>query len=380
MMKFSLRRTFELGLALLFVFFHFTPENLSRVTSVQRAGYLNRARVWHKTNIPEMNIVDGPRTDIAVPPNTEVTCTYVEDGSSGPGYAPKFKCRLQGSNQLVRVKYSSREVVAEVAGSRLFWMLGFYADAYYPVKLRCLQCPENHPFHPADDEPRVDRVLEPALIEKVYAGAIISEYQDQGWSWEELDQSDPAAGGATKAERDALKLLAVFVQHTDSKPSQQRLACPEKDLKKKQGDQMCSAPILMIQDLGSTFGMGGDDVADTSSMDLEAWRRQPVWNVLKEQEFFQKNGYATCFGTLVPAWDNGLRDPEISEEGRVFLAGLLNQMSDEQIRQLFIVSRADLTGQQIEDKGVLRSVTIEDWVRAFQEKRQEINEHHCFKQ
>ena len=31
--------------------------------------------------------------------------------------------------------------------------------------------------------------------------------------------------GAPRAQRDALKLLAVFLQHTDRKPEQQRIVC-----------------------------------------------------------------------------------------------------------------------------------------------------------
>ena len=38
-----------------------------------------------------------------------------------------------------------------------------------------------------------------------------------------------AAGGAPRAHRDALKLLAVFIQHTDNKAAQQRLVCVSDD-------------------------------------------------------------------------------------------------------------------------------------------------------
>ena len=36
---------------------------------------------------------------------------------------------------------------------------------------------------------------------------------------------DPEFGGAPRAHRDAMKLLAVFLQHTDTKPEQQRIVC-----------------------------------------------------------------------------------------------------------------------------------------------------------
>lgn len=62
-----------------------------------------------------------------------------------------------------------------------------------------------------------------------------------------------------------------------------------------------------------------------------------------------------------------LYHPAISEDGRLFLAGLLNRLSVAQIRQLFEAARV----------GDLTSVDADQWTTAFLTKRREINEGRC---
>lgn len=45
----------------------------------------------------------------------------------------------------------------------------------------------------------------------------------EGWSWRELEDIADNSVGAPRAQIDALKLLAAFIQHVDSKPSNQAL-------------------------------------------------------------------------------------------------------------------------------------------------------------
>jgi len=58
----------------------------------------------------------------------------------------------------------------------------------------------------------------------------------------------------------------------------------------------------------------------------------------------------------------------ISEEGRRFLAGLLGQLTDTQIHDLFEVAR--FTRRQ-------PSTTVDDWVAVFKQKRDEIATRSC---
>ena len=82
---------------------------------------------------------------------------------------------------------------------------------------------------------------------KEYSGVTIEKSKDQGWEWKELEEVDPRAGGALPAEMDALKLLAVFVQHGDQKHEQQRLGCNKEDVRdlNGNGEVTCIRPILM---------------------------------------------------------------------------------------------------------------------------------------
>jgi hypothetical protein len=55
-------------------------------------------------------------------------------------------------------------------------------------------------------------------------------------------------------------------------------------------------------------------------------------------------------------------EPQISEAGRQFLAARLLQLSDRQIRDLFAAAR-------FADEG---GVTLDNWVRAFDERARQI--------
>jgi len=373
-------RSFAATIIFLYAIVAFSDDYLGRVSSITRVEYLHRARVWRKVDIPNQNILAGPQSPIAVPLDHEVPCHYVEPDGSPGGFSPKFQCKLD-SGEVVRVKYQSREVFGEIAGSRLLWALGFYADENYPVKIVCLDCPQKNPTDPSDEDVRGKLAIENAMIERSFPGDEIEVQKDQGWEWNELDHVDEKAGGAPRAQIDALKLIAVFMQHNDSKQQQQRLACLPQDIGSEGDKIICKQPVLMIQDLGSTFGMGGEEVTAASSMYFRGWKNQTVWNYAKEEEYAKENPEKqSCVANLVSAEfakRDGLTNPLISEAGRQFLADLLNQLTDKQISDLFRVARSDKLGEMIYVQGRKIPVTIEDWVSAFKEKRQEINNHRC---
>ena len=54
------------------------------------------------------------------------------------------------------------------------------------------------------------------------------------------------AGGAPRAQLDAFKLLAVFIQHTDSKAEQQSIICLNPQ--PSSSPDLCDRPFLMISD------------------------------------------------------------------------------------------------------------------------------------
>jgi len=212
------------------------------------------------------------------------------------------------------------------------------------------------------------RIIDPAVTERKMPGTELSD----AWSWKALDTIDEKAGGAPRAHRDALKLLAVFLQHTDTKPQQQRLICLDPPAAATAGLEAaaiasCSRPFKLIQDVGVTFGRASTFNGNTkSSINLAAWLATPIWT--------ENNG--PCVGNLPKSFTGTLDEPVISEAGRQFLAGLLAQLSDNQIRDLFEVSRVTL---RLRAPGDARSgfPTIDEWVEAFKQKRAEIVNRRC---
>jgi hypothetical protein len=170
-----------------------------------RSRLIARAHVWSATSIRSMDLKAGPRGPGSFAPGQTVHCEYREKDFDGA--SKKFACRLAAGEE-VKVKFGigSGEVCAEVAATRLLWALGFGADRMYPVRVVCRGCPES-----------VGDVVDPAVIERRMAG---KDLPDDGWSWIELDLIDESTGGATKAQVDALKLLATFFRHIDSKREQ----------------------------------------------------------------------------------------------------------------------------------------------------------------
>jgi hypothetical protein len=65
-----------------------------------------------------------------------------------------------------------------------------------------------------------------------------------------------------------MKLLAVFVQHTDTKPEQQRIVCLAHS---PASAASCGRPFLMLNDVGLTFGRANRTNANaTGSVNLVA--------------------------------------------------------------------------------------------------------------
>ncbi len=305
-----------------------------------------------------MDIREGPPGQGGFRFLATVDCDHVDKPLGG--HSLKFACDV-GREDVVKVKVgkSNGEVYGEVAATRLLWALGFGADRMYPVRVRCRGCPARFGGKPSGSN---TTVFDPAVIEREMAGAQFDD--DPGWSWAEIDALDTRAGGASRREIDALKLIAVFLQHTDNKPEQQRLLCIDEPQSKHPA--RCRRPFLMLNDVGLTFGVANflNDNA-LGGANFQAWSDAPVW----------KDAHG-CVGNLSRSFTGTLGNPQISEEGRQFLAGLLARLSDRQIRDVFEVSRFDLRGPAGASPALARP-GIDDWVRVFKQKRDEIAGRRC---
>jgi hypothetical protein len=311
-----------------------------------------------------MDIAAGPTGPGAFAFHETVNCEYVERTLGGA--SPKFACRA-GADDELKVKFggANAEVFAEVAASRLLWALGFGADRMYPVRVICRGCPKEFAGIARDNN---EFVFDPAVVERKMDG---TEFPgDSGWSFTELEAVSEEAGGAPRAHVDALKLLAVFMQHTDTKPEQQRLVCLDAASSKTASDAKpqaipCTRPFMMLQDVGLTFGKANPFNANDKAMHLAEWAATPVW---KDPQ--------RCVGNLPKSLKGTLDDPTIGEAGRKFLAGLLTQLSDRQIRDLFQVSRVTLR-LRAPEKARSGFSTVDEWVSVFKQKRNEIVDHRC---
>jgi len=331
------------------------------VTASERLAAIKHAQVWQPTNVQTLDLKTGPQGKGAFAPNATVTCDYVEEAFSGA--TPKFGCAIDRDDR-VKVRYGrdNYEIFAGVAATRLLWALGFGADQLYPVHVICRGCPRR--IAPADPKPAVsgEARFEYAAIERKMRGRDIeAPSAGEGWSWRELDLVDERVGGAPLAHRDALKLLAVMLQHTDNKPEQQKLLCMDEHVKKIAD---CKSTFMMVHDVGLTFGTATlMNRMSASSANLQAWSRTPVWKDVEH-----------CIGNLPPSQTGTLINPIISEAGRKFLSDLLAELSDRQLQDLFAAARLDeRPGANGEGGG-----SVADWVGAFKKKREEIAAAHCF--
>jgi hypothetical protein len=325
-----------------------------KMTAAMRQAAIRRAHVWASTDVASMDLHAGPQGPGAFAPGETVSCAYVDKKMSGR--SPKFTC-LKAPKDELKVKFGREngEVYAEVAASRLLWALGFVADRMYPVRIVCRGCP-----------PEIERQgTEIASIQRKAAGREIETREISGWEWPELDQVDPHTGGAPRAQRDALKLLAVFLQHTDSKAEQQRLLClgPRE---KGEAPEGCALPSMMVHDLGLTFGRANlFNRAELGSVNLQAWSSTPVWTA----------STGSCIGNMPKSQTGTLDNPMIGEDGRKFLADLLLQLTDTQLRDLFEVSR--FPRRSAPTAASPGTSTVSQWVEAFKTKRAEIVHRVC---
>ena len=150
-----------------------------------------------------------------------------------------------------------------------------------------------------------------------------------------------------------------MIQHTDTKPQQQRLVCLDTtDGLPAEKDGTCGHPFMMINDLGKTFGTATMANGDKkSAVNFQEWSKTPIW----------KDDRA-CVAQLSKSFTGSLEHPKVSEGGRKFLSELLAQLTDDQLRDLFEVARFSKRDS---------SVSVDDWVRAFKQKRDEIANAHC---
>lgn len=363
-----------------------------------RLAAMHDAAIYKPTAVGEADIMAGPKQEkkqFQLHFNDKVICDFATPGSKMGGKTPKFGCKItrvestDGTVQTltpdmdeadpVKVKFggNDNEVYAEIVATRLMWAMGYYSDSWFPVRVECHNCPEN-PV--SGSGPPSTKMFDPATIVRKFPGHKMVEAgkDDEGWSWKELD----TANGSPTYQRDGLKLLAAFMKHSDNKPPQQRLTCDKVHIDQSTTPftTTCEKPVMLVQDVGATFGGGGSFTSNTGAkVNLEEWSAKKLWKETGT-DAAPKECQATLRKSLTA--HDGLSDPHISEEGRRLDAGLLCQLSDKQIEDLFRAARvAAMPKYHNADgsfkTGVSEASVIGQWVAAFKEKREELAKGRC---
>jgi len=126
----------------------------------------------------------------------------------------------------------------------------------------------------------------------------------------------------------------------------------------------CAHTVMMVHDLGQTFGSANLFNRDAvGSVNLSEWSHMSIWK-----------DPTRCVGNLPQSQTGTLDNPTITEDGRKFLADLLAQLTDNQLRDLFEVARFP---QRVMPSGAAEGTTVEGWVAAFKRKRDEIASRTC---
>lgn len=369
------------------------------VTKDDRQRYLARAQIWSEEDfnaLDRKDLLAGPGGEDAFVATRnadgtatfpQITCQFVEPERVNElgGKSPKFQCgKCTGADKAgcnvdktLKVKFGkgaddNGEVYAEVIATRLLWALGYKVDAVYPVRVTCKNCPDDpwkiyKDFTPGAGA-RAERQYTAALIERKYEGPKIEEKSwpeekdGQGWSFDEVERARQRMpeGGAPTDHWSALKLLAAFIKHADNKAANQRLVCLPDAVTE---DGKCNAPFLMIQDMGATFGGGGQlfgSIGADSKARYDEWSGTKVWKYR-----------SSCTASLFSFWYS---EPVVTNSGRAFLANLLSKITDKHLRDIFTASRIVERGETLKENGQRRPVTVDDWIKAFNEKKAELNQ------
>jgi hypothetical protein len=344
-----------------------------------RRDSLSRARLWSSPPpVSRIDLRDNPSGRDSF--RRSAVCKFHLDKASGA--TPKFRCVFPGG-EILKVKYGHNpEIHTEVAASRLLEAIGAGTDRVYFVEtLRCFGCPEEpdalirclsspyedfrrrcalefgQPMPGGDAKVTIDYGkfvdFHNVSVDRRHAGLEIGDGKVEGWGFDELDEV-ASPRGATRAERDALRLLVVVLNNWDNRPDNQRLVCLPGGAR---DDGSCRRPFAYMQDLGGTFGRVGGS-KDERKLDVEGWSEVPVW---KDE--------AACVVEIDSPMLHGATfgKATITESGRRFLLERLRRLPDHAVRDLFEGARfADYPWASPASRNV------DNWVRAFQGKVRQI--------
>jgi hypothetical protein len=269
--------------------------------------------------------------------------------------------------------HSSRdnEVFTQVAATRLLWALGFPADYQYSaLAVNCVGCSAD-PFKDNQKEntatPR-DRAVafRISAVERLFPGDALEVGSDDTWSWSDAAQ---LYGGSSwsrdqKVGYDAYRLALGMLAYHNALASQNRLVCAEWK-NEGAGPKVCTRVVMMVQDVGSTFGKPGS--FGNSRGDFNDWESQRVFADASRCELrFPLRGDAT-----------------VLEDARALVARRLESLDRERVKAIFRAARFDM--MDLKQLSGLRhggsdpgQAALDQWTDAFLQRAAEIrNARNC---
>ncbi len=363
----------------------------------ERVVDMKRAEVWFAPAWIDSNFNFSPDLKMLVGPPLKheeqrllqdaIDCNVVPNGvGTDTGLTRKFICSLATGDSEnptldIKVKYGqgNAEVSGELIATRLFWALGFGADRmYFMPTTRCFGCTAD-PFKHRELDPTSltdPREFTATAIERKFHGASLDKpivkyvmsggphpsriavpSSISGWNFKELLSAvsdDPRLRADQLMKRNALALLAAFINHADSKMQNQRLVCMDPI----DAEGKCSGRVAMIiQDLGSVFGKGFKiSILELLRVDYQGWSTSPIWR-----------DPAKCVAGTSFWFTQSFRKIAINESGRQFLVKLLKGFSAgregrKRVEDIFRAGHVELRGP----------ATASQWADLFMRKVKEL--------
>ena len=355
----------------------------------ERLAYLSRAEVLtlSKTrSLDKISSVDvaaelqqrcgGPFTYLRKRSGLEiptVECKYVPATGEYAlnGQSRKFLCAFQDGDkeQVVKVKYAisgrhSRNAESQeaVLGMTFARLIGFEASTACPARVVCRGCPSNDPWKDANRSSATasnnSHTFEITSIEyKKVEGLLLfsPSFKDSpGFAWSELEVIDPKLSFDRRREiaiqREALLLWNVLLHNKDAVPANQSLVCRKWESSGVGGPPACTDSAVLTYDYGYTFG----------SLDLVEYRDRKI--------FLSASADEGCVGDLN---ENTITYPRISEEARKLLLERLEEITRQQMVDIFQLAQVTTSGH------FMGGWSVDKWIDVFQEKIDEIRQARC---
>lgn len=281
-----------------------------------------------------------------------VECEYHQDDGGLSGASSKFLCDFADSSKkdgLItrKVKYAridvdptkKAEVIDATMAATLTRMIGFHAEMYCLAEVVCKNCPSQSPWddqRSSTPKSKKDYVFPLTMIEYPIKGFTVTNPlltanrngMPQGMHWDELRNVQGGELSQTlRIEREAWMLWVGVIQHWDADPHNQRIMCV-KDGRDALENVTCEKAIIYTHDYGRSF---------YRNFQFTLWKlTQPM----KEDE----NGCTSNFGRMLFNGNPGpglVQFPHISREARDLLVGRLEKLTDQQLADIFQMSKGE---------------------------------------